>query len=250
MKNLKSIQKKSLEILIEFDLFCKKEKIDYSLFYGSHLGAYRHQGFIPWDDDIDLVMTRENFNKFKSISTKLPNDLLFIDSKPGIPIPPKIVSQNEKVKTRDGIDRVFIDIFPLDFLTKKQKEKLDLCDALQQVWEYRKTIRTQSFLHYVFYHFISNPIHKIEQKIRKETISEIKENGKIELQYVTYIWENNITNKACAWKDITPFKQGLFEGFILPIPNKDDPVLRTLYGDDYMTPIEVKGHFSEENNSK
>ena len=57
------IQKGLLVLLGEFDDFCRKEQIEYSLDSGSLLGAVRHKGFIPWDDDLDVVMNLENYTK-------------------------------------------------------------------------------------------------------------------------------------------------------------------------------------------
>lgn len=62
--SLKDIQDLSLEILGKVDLFCTKTGVDYSLGYGALIGAVRHKGFIPWDDDIDLIMTRPNYSRF------------------------------------------------------------------------------------------------------------------------------------------------------------------------------------------
>lgn len=65
-KDLKSLQTIELKILSVFDDFCKKHDIPYSLHGGTALGAIRHHGFIPWDDDVDTIMSRENLNKFIS----------------------------------------------------------------------------------------------------------------------------------------------------------------------------------------
>lgn len=65
--NLKKLQKTEFDILCFINDFCEKHEIKYSLYAGTALGAVRHHGFIPWDDDIDLVMTREDLNRFLKI---------------------------------------------------------------------------------------------------------------------------------------------------------------------------------------
>ncbi|KDE71244.1 hypothetical protein FUSO7_10000, partial [Fusobacterium necrophorum BFTR-2] len=67
-KNLREVQLIELEILIEVDRICKKYEIEYFLDFGTLLGAIRHEGFIPWDDDIDIGMTRDNYEKFMKIA--------------------------------------------------------------------------------------------------------------------------------------------------------------------------------------
>ncbi|MBR6155340.1 MAG: LicD family protein [Lachnospiraceae bacterium] len=62
--SLKKLQETELEILVQIDDFCKKNNIKYSLYSGTLLGAVRHSGFIPWDDDVDIIMTRSEFTRF------------------------------------------------------------------------------------------------------------------------------------------------------------------------------------------
>ena len=75
-------QQELTKILKKFDHFCLKYEIDYYLCGGSALGAIRHNGFLPWDDDVDLDITRANYQKLQECADKLEQetDLLVVDS--------------------------------------------------------------------------------------------------------------------------------------------------------------------------
>lgn len=66
--NMENIKKINLEILKDFDRFCTQYDIKYSISFGTALGAKRHGGFIPWDDDIDVDMHIDEYKKCESIT--------------------------------------------------------------------------------------------------------------------------------------------------------------------------------------
>ena len=64
MTDLQHLQKVILYIMKDIDKLCRKNGIEYYLFGGSAIGAVRHKGFIPWDDDLDIVMDHNNYERF------------------------------------------------------------------------------------------------------------------------------------------------------------------------------------------
>lgn len=73
-KTLKHLQSLELMILKDFIKFCDENNLKYYVYGGSLIGAVRHNGFIPWDDDIDVIMFREDYEKFKKIFLSKPNE--------------------------------------------------------------------------------------------------------------------------------------------------------------------------------
>ena len=116
--SLGEIRQIELQILREIDRFCSSRGIRYSLAFGTLLGAIRHGGYIPWDDDIDIMMTRENYNKFRrEYSSK---DYPFIDilTNNHHPVPlGKVYDAKTFFFYKGNIKReygVFVDVFPID----------------------------------------------------------------------------------------------------------------------------------------
>ena len=67
-ERVKKIWYTEINLLIAFDRMCKEYNLKYSVCYGTLLGAIRHKGFIPWDDDIDVFMMRDDYNKMLKIA--------------------------------------------------------------------------------------------------------------------------------------------------------------------------------------
>lgn len=78
---IEDIKRISLDILIDVHEFCVNNNIHYSLGYGTMLGAVRHKGFIPWDDDIDIIMLRQDYEKFIKSYRSENYDIIYHDKK-------------------------------------------------------------------------------------------------------------------------------------------------------------------------
>ncbi len=118
--NLRSLQLSELQLLKEIDSFCNKNNIKYNIIGGSLLGAIRHKGFIPWDDDIDIGMARDDFEKFCNLiqkeknikfkSFKTTNDYIYYAP---IVYDERITAINKSVNN-EKIIHPWIDVFPYD----------------------------------------------------------------------------------------------------------------------------------------
>ena len=123
-KYVRKLQLVELEILEEVDRICQENDIKYFLCGGTLLGAIRHKGFIPWDDDIDVLMTRKNYNKFIDVCRKKLDDKYIIDcyktnkkcSFPFIKIKKKgtLYVEQKNYNNYDDNSGIWIDIFPID----------------------------------------------------------------------------------------------------------------------------------------
>lgn len=74
--NVEELKKIQLEILDDIHRFCIQERLTYSLAYGTLLGAIRHHGYIPWDDDIDIMMPRRDYERFINLYKSNTNEIL------------------------------------------------------------------------------------------------------------------------------------------------------------------------------
>lgn len=161
---LDETKKEQVKILKDFKSICEKNNFTYFLAYGTLLGAVRHKGFIPWDDDIDVAMPREDYEKlikyFENNKTKYTlinhknnknynNEFSKITDDSYI-----LIEKNAKCKNYG----IFIDIFPIDAVgnTKKDAQKffkkLYFKIKLQQYASLEKFIKSKGILKQIFRH--------------------------------------------------------------------------------------------------
>ena len=118
------------EMLKELDRICRKHKIRYMLFAGTALGAVRHQGFVPWDDDLDVIMLREDYERFLEIApSELDESVYYLQKEFSEHWPlyfSKLRKNNtacmEKFYPKDAAmhQGVYIDVFPCDRLSENR----------------------------------------------------------------------------------------------------------------------------------
>lgn len=128
---IRQIQLKCLEILRIVDFICRKHGIKYSLCGGSVVGAHLYKGCLPWDDDIDLMMTRENYNRFIDVAKKeLPEGFSVHNyqlSEEYWSLFTKIVNDNTTIVQQDGtVSGVFLDITVYDRIPENWRRREDI----------------------------------------------------------------------------------------------------------------------------
>ena len=243
---IRESQLAALEILKKIDEYCNKLDIKYWLMYGTLIGAVRHDGFIPWDDDLDIGMFQDDYMKFSSFFQKNQGDLL----------PLEIHNQNTNEDCFFNIVRVcdkryflefdgmnyvsgiFVDIYVFEGLGRKQDLKY---------WEkrfkkydyYRKMVymscNTSIFYGSNFIHKIANLPWNIISKIRgkKYYIDKFNSYKKFSLKDSDYVgvpsWEKVLYKKTLFTKVV----RKNFEGYQFLIPMKYDELLKIDYG-NYM----------------
>ncbi len=248
------IRKYQLELLLEVDRICKKHHIPYQLWAGTLLGAVRHKGFIPWDDDLDICMLREDYEKFLKICEKELNEKFFLQT---CYTEKNWYAQFAKLRRNNStfvqyiyleLDihyGIFIDIFPLDNVKPGTiKGKMQRWSAAK-FFNYCRT-RTKyrlmrsswprRYYNYVF-HYALKPIPKrITRYFHKKVLSMFNKENTEYVSHLTNISSVEFYNKHMIKREeYYDMIEGDFEGYKVPIPRSYDKVLTKLYG-DYMTP--------------
>lgn len=249
---LRQAQLVLLRILQIIDYICRKHDIKYWLCSGTLLGAVRHKGFIPWDDDLDISMPREDYERFIKIAIQeFPDDILLQtrETDPNyqyLPLPCKVRDKNSFTLSpgfddNDSEKGLFVDIFPVDRfhmspiyfswekLIKNYNTFICLClDSVYYAHE-NKTRKFLSYFHSVF-HFLVVRYQKFAKK-------KIAKNQKIaEPHFYVGAGFDTLWKKYHKYEVIYPLSEIEFEGSKFLAPHLPKTFLETVYGSDYMTP--------------
>lgn len=253
-KILRKVQLTQLDILIEFDRLCRKNNISYQLFAGTLLGAIRHEGFIPWDDDIDVAMTRNDYEKFLKICNEELNSNYFLQN---YSTDPKFFRQFSRIRKNNtryvqkhykDIDihhGIFMDVFPLDDvmpnkITEEIRYKILLFFSVANRIRNVGVFPNANILKQIVGKLIQltniivdkSTFENIERSIMKR----YEQNHSNHMTLLTDALEQKSYKRFLIGKeDFYDVIYWNFEGYKFPIPKEYDYVLTNIYG-DYMTP--------------
>ena len=223
---IRDIQLANLALLKELDYVCKQAGLKYWLDGGTMLGAIRHKGYIPWDDDIDTAMMREDYNQiieaFKKYSR---NPDIFADYYRDKTNPAQIIIKVQHKKCK----YLFVDIFPFD----TYGQALSVEEQLTKT-NYIKTIVSDVKKNASFEINDADTIRNNAEIMKKQILTEEIPQDKTQTDFVWGIdfhhcWKNWFTN----YNVIFPLKTIEFECGEFASMNTPDAYLKRLYG-DYM----------------
>lgn len=254
--DIRELQLKVLEVMIEIDRICKKHDITYFLSAGTALGAVRHSGFIPWDEDMDIGMLREDYEKFRKVvnselssgfyyqTIKRGSEYCYPFDQIGLKNTAYVTETYMKAKMHQGLH---IDIFPFDKVSEDEQERIQ---QVENFHNYRDLLR-KKMLRKAY--TSRNPIKQFivdfdycimklvpTMWIKKKIDQALRINENTKSNYVADICTHYKKIMFFNVDQIIPIKTCEFEKIQLQIPNDIDGYLTMMYGNYMVPPAEDK----------
>lgn len=221
--SIRLIQLANAGFLKEFEEFLNKYNLKYWIDFGTLLGAIRHKGFIPWDDDLDIAMLRDDYEKLIDIFKN--NDLSNLNF--------QLVFENNKrnkcyvkIKCKNS-KNLFIDIFPYDLYHSKtnDEDKKVLSSKISEITKKKPLIPYKSV------EDIKNRFSFLTKNVISDNkTADIKDEPSI---FMGIDFPHKWQNKVYDFEDIFPLIEIQFENQTFFAPNKPEKVLKSIYK-DYM----------------
>lgn len=251
-KTLKKLQNVLVEIMNDVIAVCDRHNIPCFLVYGTAIGAARHAGFIPWDDDIDLGMLREDYNHFLEIFEKELSDKYELltpltDNRYACTV--THVQKRGTVFITEGNQdlqcnrSIFIDIFPFDHLPDDQKcqkkivrKSKILAKLLFLSGTGNPVIPFDGIVYHILHfaceivHFCLNVFHIKPATLYQKFVSTATQYNCQEYEYVTSYEDNQCLKCKVKIDDLFPLKKVKFEDTEAYVPNNNETYLNQIYG--------------------
>ena len=246
----KKVWKAELDILSEFIRICQKHDLKYFLFAGSLLGAARHQGVIPWDDDIDVAMPREDYEKFLRIAPDELSEEHILANHDNVDCFyscfSKILNKNTTAMediywkyNRSHVQGIFLDIFPFDhvpdskFQRKLHHFMIQFARAflLMKKEHHVDEVKYGKFVAAGFY-----TLKRLTRRISMEKCSAfhhkvITKYNNRKTQYISFVADGYMPNIFCRSEWAEEFIDAPFEYLTVKIPKSYDEYLTSHFGD-------------------
>lgn len=267
-ETLKRVQELELGIFKEFIQICEENKLTYWVYGGTQIGVLRHEGFIPWDDDIDVILPRADYEKFLEIANRTLSDrynIINAENYENCPLVTTWLSLKGTTfvqESMQGIKHIpfgiFLDIYPFDNahdddrLMRKQAREAWFWGKLLILRCVAKPYVNTSQWKRKIIHIVTACIHyamrlfKISSKYlyMKSKNASMRYNH-IETKRMGYFCDTKYDTSLYSMNEIYPLQDKKFEDIMVKFPNNPHQNLTVLYGDYMqMPPIEKrKNHF-------
>ena len=264
---MKKIWAVELDLLNEFSKVCQKYQLKWFVHAGTLLGAIRHKGFIPWDDDIDVVMPRSDYEKLCELAPNAFSHPYFYQTEET----DKFFSRNfarlrnsqttaliawEKTFKYPYNQGIFIDIFPMDNIPDDESERKVYFEGLTELndraWQWRNIVhfyhpkkgnglrkRVCYFVKHLYFKYLFRNMGDYRYCLKEHHDLVVKYND-LETKYVgesiipplgRWVWKREWVD--CV--EIVPF-----EMLMVPVPVGYEECLKTGFGEDWRTPRHVQ----------
>lgn len=222
--DVQQIQEKIFEIFLQFDKICKKHEINYTLEGGTLLGAVLHKGFIPWDDDMDIIMLRKDYDRFCEIANcELPEPFSFMNMEMSDEYPflfGKCFNNNTVYKASNTAHLniphgIFLDIFVEDNI-KLSSKKLHsrVVSAIGTVRYIKLGVEKMSLKHILYAPLFALSVPRLTKLANKAMRWYEKE----DTDYIYPLCESISSKPPLPRRILTQLQPGIFNGFEVQIP--------------------------------
>ncbi len=261
LEQIKELQKIVMDMLLDISKVCREAGLRFYMAEGSLIGAIRHNGFIPWDDDVDIAMPREDYEKFLEIAQSMLGERYKIQHSTTVKnywspfIKVRLITDDPKFRqmhiahlTEDN--GPVVDIFPLDSVPKKTS--LSQRINRKKIGLYRGMITRKlgclphNTLSSAAAYFLSRffTLSTLHRRLGKLHVKYNSPDNKYIVNWASYysLEKETFPREAFGEPMFVPFEE-----HEMPVPTDYDTVLKTIYG-DYMTPPPedkrvIKHHF-------